>query len=236
MTFIFLLFGSALFLSAVAAFYSIVGLVSIFPAAEIPIIIMGVSLEICKLVAASWLYRNWETAPSFLKYYFSSAVIILSFITSMGIFGFLSKAHIEQTTVSGDTTDINLTRISREDYLEIPNKTSKGQPSQYFLDRQRAAPVIFLYPTPDDSTDVFKFRRSKKVEDITASNEDIDVPDRFYPCLISGLAYYLSLKRPQIEMNRRQELRLIYEEEFDRAATEDREKVDLRIMPVLSSY
>ena len=104
MTFILLLFGSALFLSAVAAFYSIVGLVSIFPAAEIPIIIMGVSLEICKLVAASWLYRNWETAPRFLKYYFSTAVVILSFITSMGIFGFLSKAHIEQTTVSGDNT------------------------------------------------------------------------------------------------------------------------------------
>jgi len=104
MTFIFLLFGSALFLSAVAAFYSIVGLVSIFPAAEIPIIIMGVSLEICKLVAASWLYRNWTTSPRFLKYYFSSAVIILSFITSMGIFGFLSKAHIEQTTVAGDNT------------------------------------------------------------------------------------------------------------------------------------
>ena len=104
MTFIFLLFGSALFLSAVAAFYSIVGLVSIFPAAEIPIIIMGVSLEICKLVAASWLYRNWTTSPRFLKYYFSSAVVILSFITSMGIFGFLSKAHIEQTTVSGDNT------------------------------------------------------------------------------------------------------------------------------------
>ena len=104
MTFILLLFGSALFLSAVAAFYSIVGLVSIFPAAEIPIIIMGVSLEICKLVAASWLYRNWETAPRFLKYYFSTAVVILCFITSMGIFGFLSKAHIEQTTVSGDNT------------------------------------------------------------------------------------------------------------------------------------
>jgi len=104
MTFIFLLFGSALFLSAVAAFYSIVGLVSIFPAAEIPIIIMGVSLEICKLVAASWLYRNWITSPRFLKYYFSTAVVILSFITSMGIFGFLSKAHIEQTTVSGDNT------------------------------------------------------------------------------------------------------------------------------------
>ena len=65
---------------------------------------MGVSLEICKLVAASWLYRNWTTSPRFLKYYFSSAVVILCFITSMGIFGFLSKAHIEQTTVVGDNT------------------------------------------------------------------------------------------------------------------------------------
>ena len=104
MTFILLLFGSALFLSTVAAFYSIVGLVSIFPAAEIPIIIMGVSLEICKLVAASWLYRNWTTSPVALKYYFTLAVLILTFITSMGIFGFLSKAHIEQTTISGDNT------------------------------------------------------------------------------------------------------------------------------------
>lgn len=104
MIFVIVLFLSALFLSTVAAFYSIVGLVSIFPAAEIPIIIMGASLEVCKLVAASWLYRSWTTAPNVIKYYFTVSVIVLSFITSMGIFGFLSKAHIEQTTVSGDNS------------------------------------------------------------------------------------------------------------------------------------
>lgn len=104
MIFALVLFASALFLSTVAAFYSIVGLVSIFPAAELPIIIMGASLEVCKLVAASWLYRNWITAPSLIKYYFTISVVVLSFITSMGIFGFLSKAHIEQTTITGDNS------------------------------------------------------------------------------------------------------------------------------------
>ena len=104
MIFIAILFLSAFLLSGVAAFYSIVGLISIFPAAEIPIVIMGISLEICKLVAASWCYRNWKNAPVVMKYYFATAVLVLSFITSMGIFGFLSKAHIEQTTIAGDNS------------------------------------------------------------------------------------------------------------------------------------
>jgi len=104
MIFIAILFLSAFLLSGVAAFYSIVGLISIFPAAEIPIVIMGISLEICKLVAASWCYRNWKNAPVVMKYYFAIAVLVLSFITSMGIFGFLSKAHIEQTTIAGDNS------------------------------------------------------------------------------------------------------------------------------------
>ena len=87
----------ALCISAVAAWYSIVGLAAIFSAAVIPIIIMGVVLEAGKLVTASWLYQNWKTAPASLRYYLASAVVILMFITSMGIFGFLSKAHIDQT-------------------------------------------------------------------------------------------------------------------------------------------
>jgi len=103
MIFIAILFATAFFLSAVAAYYSIIGLVAIFPTAVIPIVVMGVSLELAKLVAASWLYRNWNDSPISLKYYFTSAVVILSFITSMGIFGFLSKAHIDQTAVGSDS-------------------------------------------------------------------------------------------------------------------------------------
>ena len=90
-----------------------------------------------------------------------------------------------------------------------------------------------MYPTPNDSTDVLRFNERKRIEDITASTENVDIPDRFLPCAISGLAYYLALKRPQIEMQRRQELKVLYEEEFNRAMQDNREKVDLVIKPDL---
>ena len=93
---------TALAISAVAAYYSIIGLIAIFSAAVIPIAVMGVVLELGKLVTASWLYHYWKRVPRLLKTYLISAVVILMFITSMGIFGFLSKAHIEQTTITSD--------------------------------------------------------------------------------------------------------------------------------------
>ena len=93
---------SALSLSAIAAYYSVIGLMAIFSASPIPIAIMGGALEFSKLIAASWAYKNWQIAPRFLKYYFTLAVIILMFITSLGIFGYLSKAHSDQNLVSGD--------------------------------------------------------------------------------------------------------------------------------------
>jgi hypothetical protein len=94
----------ALSISGVAAWYSIAGLAAIFAAAQIPIIIMGGVLEVGKLVTASWLYQNWKEIPFLLKSYLTIAVVVLMFITSMGIFGFLSKAHIDQTVLSGDNT------------------------------------------------------------------------------------------------------------------------------------
>ena len=105
----------ALTISAVAAYYSIVGLIAIFSAAAIPIAVMGIVLEAGKLITASWLYQNWKIVPSLLKGYLCSAVFILMFITSMGIFGFLSKAHIEQTTIASDNTlEIELLQSSIE--------------------------------------------------------------------------------------------------------------------------
>jgi len=97
-----LLLLTGLIISAVAIYYSVIGLTAIFSAAIIPIIIMGSALEVGKLVCASWLKANWERAPRFIKYYMISAVIVLMLITSMGIFGFLSKAHSDQSLVSGD--------------------------------------------------------------------------------------------------------------------------------------
>lgn len=98
----YLLLLTGLTLSAVAIYYSVVGLTAIFSAAAIPIIVMGSSLEIAKLVCASWLKANWEKIPRFMKIYMGAAVVVLMLITSMGIFGFLSKAHNDQNLVSGD--------------------------------------------------------------------------------------------------------------------------------------
>jgi hypothetical protein len=97
-----LLLLTGLTISAVAIYYSVVGLTAIFSAAVIPIVIMGSALEVGKLVCASWLKANWDKAPRFMKYYMVTAVIVLMIITSMGIFGFLSKAHNDQNLVSGD--------------------------------------------------------------------------------------------------------------------------------------
>jgi len=96
---------SGLSISAVAIYYSVAGLVSIFAAAAIPIIVMGVVLEVGKLVATVWLKQNWMVAPRFLKGYLLVAITVLMLITSMGIFGYLSKAHLDQAVPTGDVAD-----------------------------------------------------------------------------------------------------------------------------------
>lgn len=113
-----LLLLTGLTISAVAIYYSVVGLAAIFSAAVIPIIVMGSALEVAKLVCASWLKANWEQAPRLMKIYMTTAVIVLMLITSMGIFGFLSKAHSDQSLVSGDV-------MSRISIYDEKIKTSK---------------------------------------------------------------------------------------------------------------
>jgi hypothetical protein len=98
----YILFATAFSLSAVAAYYSIMGLVAIFAAAAVPIFIMGSLLEVSKLVVASWLYRSWKLIPILMKTYFTVALVILMALTSMGIFGFLSKAHLDQAVPTGE--------------------------------------------------------------------------------------------------------------------------------------
>jgi len=133
MVFAAILFLTAFALSAVAAYYSIIGLIAIFPTAVIAIAIMGITLEIGKLVSASWLYRNWNSSPRFLKHYFTFAVVVLSFITSMGIFGFLSKAHIDQTIVGLDSS-VEL-KILEDEIASERKRIENAQRSLTALDR-----------------------------------------------------------------------------------------------------
>jgi len=100
-------------LSGVAAYFSIAGLATLFAAAIIPIVIMGSTLEVAKVITVSWLYKHWDVCPKLVKYYLMVAVLILMFITSMGTFGYLSKAHIDQTIGVGDTT-VELTLVDQQ--------------------------------------------------------------------------------------------------------------------------
>ena len=118
----FLTFFSALFLSGVAAYYSIVGLTLIFTGSLYAILTMGVALEFSKLVATSWLYRNWKETAFLMKTYMLAAILVLMVITSMGIFGFLSRSHLESSAFSAETVDNQIALIdsriqSRQTYL-----------------------------------------------------------------------------------------------------------------------
>ena len=124
-------------------------------------------------------------------------------------------------------TDYALDRISRDSYLSIPNKTTTGRPSQFFLDRQ-ITPNLKVWPVPENSTDVIVYDALTRMDDADAQTNTLDMPFRFYPCLAAGLAYYIAMKRaPQ----RIQLLKAVYEEEFERAMAEDRDRASFNVVP-----
>jgi hypothetical protein len=129
-----------------------------------------------------------------------------------------------------DGTDYELDRISRGDYLTLPNKTTKGRPSQFYFDRQ-ITPVINLWAVPENSTDQLVYYYVRRIEDADALVNTTDLPFRFYPCMVAGLAYYMAVKRAP---ERVQMLKSIYEEEFQRAADEDENRTPLKLQPSLS--
>ncbi len=102
-----------LLLSAVAGYFSVVGLGIIFAGAFWSVVVMAGTLEVSKIVAASWIYRNWDIAPLIMRMYMTLAVVVLVFITSMGIFGYLSKAHVDQTVLEGGNNDIRIESLQR---------------------------------------------------------------------------------------------------------------------------
>jgi hypothetical protein len=124
-------------------------------------------------------------------------------------------------------TDYALERLSRDDYLSIPTKTTEGRPTQFFLDRQ-ITPRLKLWPVPENSTDVVYYDALTRMEDADKLVNTMEVPFRFYPCLAAGLAYYLAIKRAP---NRVQLLKAVYEEEFERAMTEDRDRASFNVVP-----
>lgn len=148
--------------------------------------------------------------------------------------------HVIRTGTSSNQIDINISRISVSTYSQIPNKNATGRPIQVWVNRQSGAtnstntvqyPQINVWPAPDNSTTyTFVYWRLRRVQDAGNGINGQDIPFRFLPCMVAGLAYYLSLKLPNA-MERGQILKAEYEEQFQLAADEDREKAPVRFVP-----
>lgn len=140
---------------------------------------------------------------------------------------------IEQTvrTGSGSTqSDLNISRIDVNSYSSIPNKTTQGRPIQVYIDRQGAAPQINIWPVPDSNDYTFAYWRVRRIEDAGSGAETPDMPFRFLPALVSGLAYYLAMKDPELRPAAGM-LKADYEEQYRLASEEDRQKTPFRAVP-----
>jgi len=126
--------------------------------------------------------------------------------------------------------DLTISRISVSTYSSIPNKLNEGRPIQVWVDRQRDAPQVNIWPVPDSARYKFRYYYMRRIQDAGAGSETADMPFRFLPCLVSGLAYYISMKVPEL-MPRIPMLKEMYEEQFALAAGEDRVKTSARFVP-----
>ena len=136
-------------------------------------------------------------------------------------------SDILEVAIRRSGTDYEVDRISRGEYLNVPNKSTTGRPSQFYFNRQ-ISPEITLWPVPENSTDQLVYYYITRIEDADTSKNTADVPYRFLPCMVAGLAYYLSMKKAP---ERVQLLKAVYEEEFQRAADEDEDRVSLKLQP-----
>jgi hypothetical protein len=128
-------------------------------------------------------------------------------------------------------SDITINRISRSDYLAVPDKDDQGRATQFFVDRL-ITPTVTIWPVPENSTDTLIYYRLIRMDDADESTNTMEVPFRFLPCLVSGLAYCIAVKRAPARMA---DLKVSYEEDFFRAATEDRDRTSLQLVPTANS-
>ena len=130
-------------------------------------------------------------------------------------------------TINQTQTDISMNRVSRSEYINIPNKTTKARPSQFFF-YKLSTPTLKIWPAPENSTDILVFNKIVRMDDADKATNTMDMPFRFFPCFAAGLAYYISLKRAP---ERTAQLKAIYEEEFRRAADQDEDRASFKIRP-----
>ena len=126
---------------------------------------------------------------------------------------------------NGTDLDLQMSRISRSEYLNIPTKSTKSRPSQFFLDKL-STPVLKIWPSPENGTDVLVFNKIVRMDDADKGTNTMDMPFRFYPCFAAGLAYYIAIKKAP---DRAVLLKQMYEEEFERAMSQDEDRASFKI-------
>ena len=178
------------------------------------------------------MLNDWQNRGILLWKTYTTAVTVPTSVTSYDLSS--STTDALQVNLRRDSTDIELQRLSFEEYLNIPNKSQTGRPTQYTVKRDLANPTIHIYPVPDNTTDILKIEAIRQIEDVNKSaDQNADAPVRFLPALTCGLAYYLSMKRNNIPMDRIQMLKANYEEKLAMALEEDRERASLLLKPKL---
>lgn len=177
------------------------------------------------------LLQDWQNRGIQLWTINTTAVTVTTSVTAYSL-----DAHnidVVEAVVNRDNIDLQLERISMEEYLKIPRKGQTGRPTQYAVRRERDNPVVYLWPIPENSTDQVKFETVKYFQDVSRSSQTADISRRFYPCLTAGTAYFMSMKRPGVDMGRIQMLKAEYEERLLRAQEEDKERASLYLKPRL---
>mgnify|MGYP003119804813 CR=1 FL=1 len=178
------------------------------------------------------MLKDWQNRGVLLWSTSVSSVTVSASVTAYS----LSSSTVDalEVVLNRDDTDIQLERITPEEYLLIPNKTQTGRPTQYSIRRERDNPTLSLWPIPENSTDVLKMEIFSELQDVDKSAiQNADVPKRFLPCLTCGLAYYMAMKRPLVSENRIMMLKANYEELLARAMEEDRERASMHVVPRL---
>ena len=178
------------------------------------------------------MLKDWQNRGVLLWSTSVSSVTVAASTTAYDLAS--STVDALEVVLNRDDTDLQLERISPEEYLLIPNKTQTGRPSQYSIRRGISNPVLSLWPIPENSTDVIKIEVISELQDVDKSaGQNADLPKRFLPCLTCGLAYYMSMKRPGVEAGRITMLKTNYEETLARAMQEDRERATMKVVPRL---
>lgn len=179
------------------------------------------------------ILTDWQNRGVNLWTVSTTAVSVASSTTVISLEGSTIDV-LEAVWQVSTNQELQMNRISMEEYLTYSNKSRTGRPNEFAVRRNRDNVDVYLYPVPDTDTGAFKYEKFGEIQDVTnTAVENVDVPKRFLPCLTAGLAFYMGLKRPNVDMNRLNMLKVNYEELFTNASEEDRERTSLYFRPKL---